>query len=381
MDFNYYEEVKKNFLEEYNDNLEKIDTLKEEITLFSVNNLYNKITRVFAFSVIPWTIEVIFIVVSKFSFNIPFEILSLLIAGIPSLIGYCFEEIVSKGANLKKVNDSYFDVFYKEIRKELELNKMLNRNKILTFILDDINNEDMMLRYVYKNYDISAKSKDVISSKIRIDIINRQQQMLEEKESYFDILVTKQFLSNNFADVRNKLFRIKNVVTSFLGGGFISLILLNLPNIVSLQLNSQINFNIFSNIVFSFCVGSILSGGIYLKWCNDRIKVFKEINDELGEEKLSFHISDDEKLDYSLKLKEFMNEICEIKIKLEKNRYDLDNIDLSNEHESKKINNYSYNHDSSLDKSEHEFNDDEEISMENSVHLSRKRVKDRNNNL
>ena len=98
MDFNYYEKVKKNIIDEYNNNLEKINDLNKKINLLEWDNVYNKLTRVFAFSVVPWIIGLIFIITNKINFNIPISVISFLSMSSPILIGGVIEKIVSRFA-------------------------------------------------------------------------------------------------------------------------------------------------------------------------------------------------------------------------------------------------------------------------------------------
>ena len=320
------EKTKEILEKEYNENCTNINELNEKIRTIKANDLETKLTRAFAFSMIPWVATVL---LSPAIINlgiIPINLISLLSIGVPTLIGITGEMLLTKKLKYKEKLESFSEsksqneIIEESTRYEIEREKLRSSNKVLKKAFDNLEPEQYLFNSLSKN---DSKSFE----KLNIENID---EILEKNKKEIDIITTKKFLKEKFWRIRDRFQKVIDfIVISILGGiGFMTLY--NTPTIaINLRNSIQLQTSILG-IILPLGIGGLVCGGYYLKRIKDYTYAFRNVNQELGQEALSdseiinkIYNNDIENLD--IELENLINDTCDVKLQLESKRQNLAN--------------------------------------------------------
>lgn len=320
------EKIKEILEKEYNENCTNINELNEKIRTIKANNFETKLTRTFAFSMIPWAATVL---LSPAIINlgiIPINLISLLSIGVPTLIGITGEMLLTKKLKYKEKLESFSEsksqneIIEESTRYEIEREKLRSSNKVLKKAFDNLEPEQYLFNSLSEN---DSKSFE----KLNIENID---EILEKNKKEIDIITTKKFLKEKFWRIRDRFQKVIDfIVISILGGiGFMTLY--NTPTIaINLRNSIQLQTSILG-IILPLGIGGLVCGGYYLKRIKDYTYAFRNVNQELGQEALSdseiinkIYNNDIENLD--IELENLINDTCDVKLQLESKRQNLAN--------------------------------------------------------
>lgn len=320
------EKTKEILEKEYNENCTNINELNEKIRTIKANDLETKLTRAFAFSMIPWVATVL---LSPAIINlgiIPINLISLLSIGVPTLIGITGEMLLTKKLKYKEKLESFSEsksqneIIEESTRYEIEREKLRSSNKVLKKAFDNLEPEQYLFNSLSEN---DSKSFE----KLNIENID---EILEKNKKEIDIITTKKFLKEKFWRIRDRFQKVIDfIVISILGGiGFMTLY--NTPTIaINLRNSIQLQTSILG-IILPLGIGGLVCGGYYLKRIKDYTYAFRNVNQELGQEALSdseiinkIYNNDIENLD--IELENLINDTCDVKLQLESKRQNLAN--------------------------------------------------------
>lgn len=207
MNTNNYEKIRKDLTNQLEINSSKIKELESKINILRINTTKNKIQNILLISIIP---TIIYLLISPIliTSKIPLIVLKYIPLTLSILIGVISEKIIEK----KSHHQNKFSKSKKEIDKieeqakyEIELEKLINRNKVLTNTIETIEDNN-------------------ISSKRNYNLENELQKL--------DIISTQNSLRKSFHRIRNKYQKLYLNISIPLIFSCIVTFLINYPTLV-----------------------------------------------------------------------------------------------------------------------------------------------------
>lgn len=173
-----------------------------------------------------------------------------------------------------------------EIKNQIELEKLNNRNKIINYVIEDLEDNVSILSKISDRYTITHRNLSQTKEETT-DNITKISSLLEEKYKELDVLITKKVLHENFWRIREKFQRIADPLLITLGGSIGIMMLATLPFITAETLLSSCSI-LEKDIMF---ISSLVCGGIapniyLIKRNKDKKNVFNNINKTLGDNSL-----------------------------------------------------------------------------------------------
>lgn len=185
-----------------------------------------------------------------------------------------------------------------QVKYEIELEKANNRNKAIKKMLEAQEKNRRFLEIMTSKYEI----KDKETPQSREECEKNIQAILEALENNFEKLnklTYKKVLEETTLAVRDKMSARLDVGRNSLITGAITMLLFDVPIIFTHGLITDASMlAVYMCVSLPFVIGAGVAGAFTTKWNQDRKKMFKNLNENLGDDKLSEELNfDDYKLD------------------------------------------------------------------------------------
>jgi len=183
------------------------------------------------------------------------------------------DNLYTKFSELKKTDSEEKDTIKKlqnKIAKEIELKKILSKIKILTIVIEELNTVSSL-------YEIGYNEK-----KINDKVITQ----IEDEYKKLDVLSTKAVLAKEFGVERQKGIRKYDFGTLPLFGGVSFSLIVGIPLFKLVNLPYSL-INICLPFIIPSIIGYIGTCHFMKKHTNKKIEIFSNINNQLGDDKLS----------------------------------------------------------------------------------------------
>ena len=199
------------------------------------------------------------------------------------------------------------EILEEEIYYQIEMEKAINRNKVLDEAKNLLNSNQSILSKISMRYELDDKnapqSKEEASQKVK-----ELSEFIKKQYNELDIATTKKVLHERFWKVRYKFHRITDFLMISMLIGVVMMCLTAFP-IITMQSSLM---NLITPLA-SFTIGAV-GGSVYmLKRNRDYRKVFKNLNNELGENTLKENC--DEKFESAFEEEQEINALIENQIR------------------------------------------------------------------
>lgn len=279
------EKSKNELLELKKKNDRQIGTCDERTRMSKVNSLEYKLLTTLFFSMLGFTalfLTTLFLkdylglstITNIFpGYTYPFALLgtSLGIGSITKVLfdkKYKVKERLNDFSTAKKDADKLED----EIHYQIELEKAINRNKVIKETINVLESNGLILEKISSGYDFNNKNmsqtKDRVESQVT-DLLS----LINEKYEKLDILTTQKVLCERFWRIRDKFQRKADALLVSIVGGAATLFFTTFPALF-IELNGSI---------IPFFIGIVGSGAYMIKKNKDYKKVFNKFNAALNE--------------------------------------------------------------------------------------------------
>lgn len=228
------EKFKEDLKKEYNENCKKINEFSNKIRVLKINSLESRLYRIYAFSILPWVITVVFLFFEAKYRTFPSNLVSPLSISVPALIGIVTEKVLTKKSKskeiLKKFSKSKLQSeILEEITKyEIEIEKLITLNKIHKNIYSRLDSKDDLF-----DFNINEKEFDINYIKEIESSIKEMNKQVIEKRNNINIILTKKVLKERFCRFKKKSQKFIDTITISLLGGIIFMLIYNTPIIVN----------------------------------------------------------------------------------------------------------------------------------------------------
>lgn len=319
-----------------------IRTSYERKELSYVNQLEYKTAETVAFSMFPYLlcVAILFGVVAKIGIN-SFLIKTFLATGFPYIIsgislgfGFIVRKIFDKKNKIKERMKSFStantqsEKIQEEVKYTIEMEKTKNRNKAIQQTLNMLRTNQSAINSLSKKYDIYGKKLLQTEEETKKNV-GEFSKLLDNKYAELDILTTKKVLNEKFRIVRSKTQRIADFIITGLIGITYTLIYLGFPIILTSistrkYMQSTRLMYLFVPLIASF----IGVGGYMVKRQKDYMKVFNNLNNELGVNALPKKIKnvEEEKKEIDSKIDKKIGEISIIEAELQEQKRIMESI-------------------------------------------------------
>lgn len=185
-----------------------------------------------------------------------------------------------------------------QVKYEIELEKAKNRNKAIKKMVEAQEKNRRFLEIMTSKYEI----KDKETPQSREECEKNIQAILEALEINFkklNKLTYKKVLEETTSAVRDKISARLDVGRNSLITGAVTMLLFDIPIIFTHGLITDASMMaIYMCVSLPFVISAGVAGAFTTKWNRDRKKMFKNLNENLGDDKLSEELNfDDYKLD------------------------------------------------------------------------------------
>lgn len=185
-----------------------------------------------------------------------------------------------------------------QVKYEIELEKAKNRNKAIKKMMEAQEKNRRFLEIMTSKYEI----KDKETPQSREECEKNIQAILEALEINFEKLnklTYKKVLEETTSAVRDKISARLDVGRNSLITGAVTMLLFDIPIIFTHGLITDASMMaIYMCVSLPFVISAGVAGAFTTKWNRDRKKMFKNLNENLGDDKLSEELNfDDYKLD------------------------------------------------------------------------------------
>lgn len=312
-----YKDDRKKLIKMYHDNIKQIKDYEERRNFLHKSTIECEFgsTMIFAF---PAYIAMVLLTGTVLATSIPIGLVPLISIGGSLVIGNLCVGVLDKISGTdKEIKAITRNKTQKEILKEkmecsIEINQYKARNRIIKGIINKIDHEKEMIEGLSNKYNIVAKNDDRSKDEIKKDI-HSLEDTLDSKYNELDATTTKQTLQKKFWKYRGndkgKIIKMEIVISSIiwpLVGGTIPIALFN-------SLSATLaSFDGVMSLFAPAIIGAVAASTIGVKYQDDKLKVFNELNDSLGDNRLD-SVSDNGVLEDSFKLSKEV-EKCEEKI-------------------------------------------------------------------
>lgn len=226
-----------------------------------------------------------------------------------------------------------------EVKYEIQLEKAKNRNKAIKKIIDSLN-PNKLISSISLFDECNIINKKAILNKEELEKkIEELSVLLKEQNDELDLLTTQKVLLKKFLNVKDKSFQKSKEVTDLTCQGFGVAMCTGMPlfSLKAYPLSSISEFSVYLSL-FAPVIAAIIGGCVYFKKRNkDNIKVFNNLNNELGENALPDKIKEDycEEYDIDTKIESKIIEISIVGIQLQEYKRALESF--TNDEDKKQI--------------------------------------------
>lgn len=191
---------------------------------------------------------------------------------------FILEKIYKPKERLRDLSDAETEseLLYEEIKNEIELEKVKNRNAILNDALTLIKSNYNTLSSMREKYEI--QSKNIPESIEEVDKrIKKLEERLEELLSKLDDYSTRKILKDRFWKLDKKGTSIMDIISYSLVAGVISMLVLDMPFILVKDIMPMTIIQLFT----PFIVGVLGTSAYNLKRETDSRTIQKQIKENL----------------------------------------------------------------------------------------------------
>lgn len=169
----------------------------------------------------------------------------------------------------------------------IEIKKLESRIDVLSNAIDSVEAKKRLFQELSSSNLSAAKRTTNASSESIKKAIDSMQTVIKKEYETLDILVTKKELCKDFLTERRKGLNKYNFGPIPLFGAVISAWVLGAPASVLLEgVITFANLSFLIPVTVAGLIGAAIASAIKVVLTNNRIKVFKSLNDELGKDKL-----------------------------------------------------------------------------------------------
>lgn len=284
------------------------------------------------FSIIPW-VATVFAGPSILKLGlIPLELTKPLFVAVPALLGTIASTIITKkqkiNERVKEFSSAKTTIgkIEEEARYKIEQEKLRSYNKMLKKNYDDLESNERLISSLSDKYNITSKENDTRNKKEVGENVESIKKILEERTSDMDIATTRHTLSNLFWKVRSKYDKFTDATMCGSMGILFCMMLYNMPMLQANAIESiQFQTSILG-ILAPAIIGGIVCTGYGFKRMHDRLCVFKNINNELGENAISESKDFNVKEDFEQEKNKVINDTCVIRMQLDNETQKLESL-------------------------------------------------------
>ena len=297
--------------------LDTLTQLEEKKELMEFNSLDKKLLAALDFGVLPlivsWFIVNILFALGSF----PLILVSPLVVGTWLGSGFLLSKLSPRGRKLSKKFKQEIGVMNSEERLEaktkydIEIKKLKLKRELLDRVKDRLIEEEAFYQQALSKYEVSEKS-DLTKKELIEKGKQLEKKIIGAKEN-LDQLVTQDVLMKNFSNIRKETKLEKWVATlgeSYLFPLWISSLVSPIPSFVPIS-SGRISISLLE-LWLSFLFPSIPLAITNIVHIEKKIKVseavFKRLNDELEEHKIS--VVPDENEDIELECNRLFKDLC-----------------------------------------------------------------------
>lgn len=312
-----YEKIISDLEESSDKTLDTLTQLEEKKELMEFNSLDKKLLAALDFGVLPmiasWFIVNILFTLGSF----PLILVSPLVVGTWLGSGLLLSKLSPRGRKLSKKFKQEVGVMNSEERLEakteydIEIEKLKLKRALLDRVKERLIEEEAFYQQALSKYEVSEKSD--LTKKELIEKGKQLEKKIAGAKENLDQLVTQDVLMKNFSNIRKETKPEKWVATlgeSYLFPLWISSLVSPIPSFVPIS-SGRISISLLE-FWFSFLLSSIPLAITNIVHIEKKIKVseavFKRLNDELEEHKIS--VVPDENEDIELECNRLFKDLC-----------------------------------------------------------------------
>lgn len=304
----------------YQENVKQINEYGYKVTTLKVNRLENKLINSFFFSFLSYFIVTLssFFLVQIIDFSKIAHILPMLLTTSIFGGGVLIEKLLEKKKkfkeNLQQFSYSKTEVekLEEELKYEIELEILKNHNIAIYLAMDHLKGNNSLVE--------GCNTGEKSNSKIAVQKINND---LHELYKDLDEITTKKVLSGKFLKVIDKFARVNSEFLISVLIGLVMTLLADLPIAIFVS-NGYISFtdsiSSFISICSPFIVGSLATGGYFMKKSKDMTTVFNHFNSQLWDLGISEVVVYQKKEELERLLKKKIQVIVEKEVQLQKEK-------------------------------------------------------------
>jgi len=309
------DKIKNEYEEKYNENLEKIKSITNKLRIIQSNKFEWRFSNTMLFTALVYLVSIIILGIlgsSIISPLIPANIIPYTVLAYSLGLGIIGENIYNKVVNNKEKFNEYFsndtNKLEEEIRNEIELNITQNKNNIINKTIELLNDNKYKCSLLKQNKEETKNT------------IHQLKTLIDSAYKELNIETTKKVLIEKFCTIRDKSQKRNKTIITSIFSGIISVLLICL---VGIFIKDIITFNIVGNLIIPFIIGSVTTSIYSIKNNKNTKKIFNKLNNELGNNSISYEVSKDD-IKTLTEDKKIVNYISILKTELDKleERYD-----------------------------------------------------------
>lgn len=266
----------------------------EKTRMAKANRFESKVETTVAFSLLPYlglaTTSAVLIAngtMTNVVGSIPPESIPLIILGGSLGIGTIARKLLEKKYKIEERLRAFTNAktdkekLEEELRHEIEIEKIENRNRTLEEAKETIKANQAMINSLSSRYNISDKNMPLTKEELEYKV-EELTNVLKQKYEELDILTTQIALYRKFSKVKSKADRVMDTAMNAMMGGMITMMYVDMPIILMKDIIHYDNPNTaFISILAPFFAGI---GGISAYTINKNkniSKTYNKLNNEL----------------------------------------------------------------------------------------------------
>lgn len=305
---------------EIQNNNEQINISDERKRMANVNQFEYKVVETLGFSLLPYLGLLILSgvltkngIMASLIETVPAESFPFILVGSSLCAGTIGRKILEWKFKTKErlkaftMAKTQTEKLEEEVKYTIELEKSKNRNKAIHQTMDSLSSNQSILNSLSSRYDINDRDlpQTEEDAKQRFENLST---LLKDKYTELDVLTTQKVLHEKFWRVRTKGQKVMDIIMSGMIGGFFTMMYGEMPILIVRDYISSLSLmSLFTPLI----VGIAGVSGYMIKRNKDYMKVFNNLNNELGEDSLQDKINEayEEQQDIDSKIETKIREI------------------------------------------------------------------------
>lgn len=293
-----FEKSKKELLKEKEQNNNQISINDERTRMSKVNSFENKAITALGLSIFGYlpiflasSALIENIGVTAFTNIIPALSYPVIVIGSSFSVGTLISSLINKKFNTKERYKSFstakteIEKLEEEIHYQIELEKANNRNKAIDETLKVLESNQAILNKMSSRYDLNDKTAPQTKEEAETKA-NELSNIINDQYNKLDILTTQKVLHDNFWRIRSKYQKGTDILIATMMAGMLTMFFTGFPLMMVKDAITYSSFASLASIFSPFVIGVIGDGGYMIKRNKDHMKVFNNLNSQLGENAL-----------------------------------------------------------------------------------------------